>query len=203
VLLGDILGDWREEVVWRTLDNSALRIYTTTTPATNRIPTLLQDPQYRLALAWQNVGYNQPPWPSFYLGPGMDPPPPPNIVTKPSAETLLLSLLAHKSGPLDKRVWTVRVINAGPRIAENVEINAVKLTQIHGDACTPVVLPKASAYPPAFPIVIGDADQIGTATGNVTIDFSGCSNTALFSVNMAVSANGGPAIPLIALAEHP
>ncbi|MEY4489398.1 MAG: hypothetical protein RIQ79_1906, partial [Verrucomicrobiota bacterium] len=62
-LSGDILGDWREEVVMRTSDNTALRIYTTTIPATNRLYTLMHDPQYREAIAWQNTGYNQPPHP--------------------------------------------------------------------------------------------------------------------------------------------
>ncbi|HSI09262.1 MAG: rhamnogalacturonan lyase [Rariglobus sp.] len=65
VLSGDILGDWREEVVWRTDDSSALRIYVTTIPTKYRLTTLLHDRQYRFALAWQNVGYNQPPHPSF------------------------------------------------------------------------------------------------------------------------------------------
>ncbi|MDQ8184031.1 rhamnogalacturonan lyase [Pelagicoccus sp. SDUM812002] len=67
-LSGDVWGDWREEVIWRTRDSSELRIYTTTTPTKHRMPTLLHDPQYRVALAWQNVAYNQPPHPSFYLG---------------------------------------------------------------------------------------------------------------------------------------
>lgn len=69
---GDILGDWREEVVFKTEDDQALRIYTPTTTTEYGIYTLLQDPQYRLALTWQNVGYNQPPHTSFFLGDGMD-----------------------------------------------------------------------------------------------------------------------------------
>ncbi|MGB3801752.1 MAG: rhamnogalacturonan lyase, partial [Lewinella sp.] len=80
-LSGDILGDWREEVIWRTSDNQSLRIYSTTIPTDYGFYTLLQDPQYRLALTWQNVGYNQPPHPSFYLGGGMDEPAKPNIAT--------------------------------------------------------------------------------------------------------------------------
>jgi rhamnogalacturonan endolyase len=40
----------------------------------------MHDPQYRLSIAWQNVGYNQPPHPGFYLGDGMKPPPRANIV---------------------------------------------------------------------------------------------------------------------------
>jgi rhamnogalacturonan endolyase len=80
-LSGDILGDWREEVIWRTADNTELRIYTTTIPATTRLYTLMHNRQYREAIAWQNVGYNQPPHPSFYLGAGMVQQPPPNITT--------------------------------------------------------------------------------------------------------------------------
>ena len=79
-LTGDILGDWREEVIWRAADNLSLRIYSTTIPAANRLYTLMHDPQYRESIAWQNVGYNQPPHPSFFLGDGMAAPPVPNIV---------------------------------------------------------------------------------------------------------------------------
>jgi rhamnogalacturonan endolyase len=67
-LAADILGDWREEVIWRTDDNTSLRIYTTTIPAASRLSTLMHDRQYRLAVAWQNVGYNQPPHPGFFIG---------------------------------------------------------------------------------------------------------------------------------------
>jgi rhamnogalacturonan endolyase len=78
-LSADILGDWREEVIWRRSDNSSLMIFTTTAPANNRLVTLMHDTQYREAIAWQNVGYNQPPHPSFFLGTGMVDPPRPKI----------------------------------------------------------------------------------------------------------------------------
>jgi len=81
VLCADIFGDWREEVIWRTVDNKELRIYTTTIPTNHRIYTLMHDPQYRLSVVWQNVGYNQPTQPGFYLGEGMNTPPKPNITT--------------------------------------------------------------------------------------------------------------------------
>ncbi|MFD2036475.1 rhamnogalacturonan lyase [Belliella marina] len=71
-LTADLLGDWREEVIWRTEDNTELRIYTTIIPAQYRIITLMHDPMYRLAVAWQNVAYNQPPHPSFFIGEGME-----------------------------------------------------------------------------------------------------------------------------------
>lgn len=67
-LQADIVGDWREEVVWRSADNRELRIYTTPWPTTHRFVTLMQDPVYRAGVAWQNTAYNQPPHVSFYLG---------------------------------------------------------------------------------------------------------------------------------------
>jgi len=84
-LCADILGDWREEVVARTADGKELRIFTTTMPTDHRIYTLMHDPIYRLSVAWQNVGYNQPAHPGFYLGDGMATPPRPNISTAPAA----------------------------------------------------------------------------------------------------------------------
>ena len=81
-LSGDLFGDWREEVVWRTSDSSALRIYATPASTDRRIPTLMHDLQYRVAIAWQNTAYNQPPHPSFFIGDGMAAPPQPNIYVR-------------------------------------------------------------------------------------------------------------------------
>ena len=78
-IMGDFIGDWREELLMATRDGQALRLYTTTIPTQHRIYTLMHDPQYRLAIAWQNVVYNKPPHPGFFLGDGMAPPPRPNI----------------------------------------------------------------------------------------------------------------------------
>ena len=74
VLSADLFGDWREEVVWRSRDNDALLVFSTTVPTPYRLTTLMHDPQYRSQVAGQNAGYNQPPHPSFYLGDGMKPP---------------------------------------------------------------------------------------------------------------------------------
>lgn len=67
-LSADILGDWREEVVVRTHDSSELRIYTTTIPTSFRFHTFMEDIPYRISVATENVGYNQPPEPGFYFG---------------------------------------------------------------------------------------------------------------------------------------
>ncbi len=78
-LQADLYGDWREEVVLRSSDNNELRIYTTTDMTDYRLRTLMHDPVYRLSVAWQNAGYNQPPHPGFHLGVDMKQPPVPDI----------------------------------------------------------------------------------------------------------------------------
>ena len=79
-LTADLLGDWREEVIYRSYDNTRLLLFTTVIPTSTRIYTLMHDPQYRVAVAWQNSAYNQPPHPGFYLGTDMSKAPQPNIV---------------------------------------------------------------------------------------------------------------------------
>lgn len=76
-LSGDLIGDFREEVVFRC--GNSVRIYSTPEPTAHRIYTLMHDPQYRAAISWQNVEYNQPPHPSFHIGEGMAEPPVPDI----------------------------------------------------------------------------------------------------------------------------
>ncbi|WP_223934505.1 rhamnogalacturonan lyase [Arthrobacter sp. StoSoilB5] len=70
----DILGDWREEIAWPSTDSTELRIYTTTAPTEVRLRTLMHDTAYRTSVARENVAYNQPPHPSFYIGEGMQTP---------------------------------------------------------------------------------------------------------------------------------
>lgn len=67
-LSADILGDWREELIVRAADGKSVRIYTTPYDTDYRITTLMHDAQYRNQVAGQNIAYNQPPHPSFYLG---------------------------------------------------------------------------------------------------------------------------------------
>ncbi len=68
-LAADIIGDWREEVIARTPDSEELRIFISPIPTDYRINCLMEDIPYRLSTAAQNVGYNQPSEPGFYLGP--------------------------------------------------------------------------------------------------------------------------------------
>ena len=63
---GDIIGDWREEIVVRCGTN--LRVYTSGIWTGYSLPTLWNDHQYRQAMVWQMMAYNQPPHLSYFLG---------------------------------------------------------------------------------------------------------------------------------------
>lgn len=132
-LSGDILGDWREEVIWRTADNKSLRIYTTTDTTEYGLYTLMQDPQYRLAIAWQNVGYNQPPHPSFFIGVGMDEPAVPSIkiiepdvdasieITNPSeGDTIALGTTLHTTLHMVGVSTTTVYLNNGETVIDTI-----------------------------------------------------------------------------------
>ena|GEM_PF-1077587 len=75
---GDIIGDWREEVVFENSDHNALLIYTTPMPSETRLYTLPHNPEYRACFTVK--GYLQSNMVDYYLGNGMTTPPPPNIV---------------------------------------------------------------------------------------------------------------------------
>ena len=70
-LQGDILGDWREEVLLRSTDNEHIYLFMTPYSTEYRFNSFLQDIPYRLGLAVENVGYNQPTQPGFFFGEGM------------------------------------------------------------------------------------------------------------------------------------
>lgn len=66
IMIADLFGDWREEVV--TALPGELRIYHTDIPAKDRKVTLMQDPIYRSYVLQRSQGYPQAPVPSYYLG---------------------------------------------------------------------------------------------------------------------------------------
>lgn len=71
-LVADIFGDWREELLLRTVDSTAIRIYLSTEVTDRKLYTLMHDPQYRVEVARQQTAYNQPAYPSFYLASDID-----------------------------------------------------------------------------------------------------------------------------------
>ncbi|MBQ9109802.1 MAG: RICIN domain-containing protein [Oscillospiraceae bacterium] len=79
-LTADLFGDWREEVVLHA-DGNKIRIFGTTFETETRLDTLMHDDQYRCGVATENVGYNQAPNTSFFLGTGYDLPAAASIYT--------------------------------------------------------------------------------------------------------------------------
>jgi hypothetical protein len=75
--LGDILGDWREEIVVVNEDYTELVIFTTNQPSDIRLYTLPHNPAYRNAMTLH--GYMQSHEVDYFLGYNMDTPPQPNI----------------------------------------------------------------------------------------------------------------------------
>ncbi|MDQ0062750.1 rhamnogalacturonan lyase [Paenibacillus harenae] len=71
-LVADIFGDWREEMLVRTTDSSAIRIYLSTEVTDRKLYTLMHDAQYRAEVARQNTAYNQPAYTSFYFAADTD-----------------------------------------------------------------------------------------------------------------------------------
>jgi hypothetical protein len=118
------------------------------------------------------------------------------IVITPSAQvvtaffvpgpTSLGGNILTKSGPQNARVWPINVANSGPGVALGTQISTFTLTQTFGAACTPQILTPQ-------PVLVGDLPPAGSATVNLTIDFSSCAATSRFTAQAAFSANGGAA----------
>ena len=70
-LAGDLLGDWREEVLMARTDGRALRLFLSPEKTDYRFWTFLEDPVYRHSVAHQNGCYNQPTQAGFYFGPDL------------------------------------------------------------------------------------------------------------------------------------
>ncbi|MBQ4466257.1 MAG: RICIN domain-containing protein [Oscillospiraceae bacterium] len=83
-LTADILGDWREEMIFRKSDGG-LRVFETTFATEYPIYSLMHNPQYRVQVAAQNNGYNQPPHTDYFLGTGYALPTAPTVFDYTSA----------------------------------------------------------------------------------------------------------------------
>lgn len=67
-LTADLFGDWREEVIfWSLNDSCTINIYSSAYETEYRVPTLMHNHLYRMGVAWENVAYNQPPHLGYYL----------------------------------------------------------------------------------------------------------------------------------------
>jgi streptogramin lyase len=134
------------------------------------------------------VGASGSPGTVFTSGPPLDGPLDLLIVANSCEGVLpkLSALISSKVGIQDARKWTIALTNKSYCPAEKAQIDGLKLTQTYGVACTPVI-----TSPIAFPLAVGDIAASGKASGDVTINFSGCASTARFTAKITYSANDG------------
>lgn len=70
---GDLLGDWREEVIYPDSTRTKnLKIFSTWYPTEYQYPWLMTDHIYQMSALNQNVGYNMPTQLGYYLGSDKD-----------------------------------------------------------------------------------------------------------------------------------
>jgi hypothetical protein len=109
---------------------------------------------------------------------------PQSVVANFTAIPIVHGALTGKSGPANARVWSFKFTNSGLAEGNGVTITVFKLTQTAGTACTPVV-----STP--IPEVVGNVAPNATITGNVVINFSSCTTSAVFTATTTHSVTGG------------
>lgn len=152
-LIADMLGDWREEVLWRSTNSWEIRIYTTTIPATNRFWTFMHDRQYRAAVTWQQSSYNQPTDTSFFVGAGMAPQPNAGIITH-----------LDTTGPV---ITTPGDISADATDASGASIDfaASALDDVSGVVAVTSSIPSGTTFPiGTTPVTLTAEDEYGNST---------------------------------------
>lgn len=166
-LVADLWGDWREEIIMPISDSNScdthLRIFTSIVPTEYRLTTLMHDCQYREAIAWQNVGYNQPPHTSYYIGSAA-------LATDDNGNKL--NYLAPAT-PYTKVVYSIDPVSVtGMKLSQNtLQLEKTKSTAIQA-IITPVDATKKSitwtSSNPAVATVI-NGNVTGISEGKATI----------------------------------
>ncbi len=129
-LTADILGDWREETIYPTVDGNYLRIYVTGEPTSYRLPTLMHDPLYRNQVATQQVCYNQPTHTGYYIGYDMTDVPVPQMYTVVDGKEV-------RNPDLEKKSWSADTLKTQQKQelvigSSNARVNgkAVKIADV-------------------------------------------------------------------------
>ncbi|MFI1745018.1 T9SS type A sorting domain-containing protein [Thalassobellus sediminis] len=143
-LIADIIGDWREEIIWRASNNTYLVIMSSKDMPTERIFTLMHDPVYRTSIAWQNVAYNQPAHTGFFLGTDMPVPAAPNIylaneTLSVDAKEINSSKIKLYPNPTSGKVYisganngTINVYNSIGKLLLQKQANNIKSVDLKG-----------------------------------------------------------------------
>ena len=185
---GDILGDWREEVILHD-GASKLYIYTTTIPTEHRMYTLAHDPIYRLGMSWQNTAYNQPPHLGFWLYGNKDKFPTPDITLVGDHTPKPAAIIKQGAGSSSQTIalgdsivpFTFAIQNADGATVENLPAGVTAKWNAQTNSLyfsgTPTV---SGEYTYTITTKGGDA-EFGEATrsGKFTIDDSNAKTTSL------------------------
>ncbi|GGK77687.1 hypothetical protein GCM10011405_26850 [Rufibacter glacialis] len=175
-LTGDLLGDWREEMIFRTSDNTQLILFTTTIPTQHRIPTLMHDPQYRTAVAWQNSGYNQPPHPSFYLGTDMEAPTMANIKVTDMVAPEVSSITREAAAPQVSNATSVTYRVDFSEEVLGVDVSDFTLTST--ETAAGVIESVSAGSGSSFVVTVGNITGDGTLRLNVNSSNTGITDEA-------------------------
>lgn len=160
-LQADILGDWREELILWDGDNSSdLLIFTTTITSSYRVPCLMQDHNYRLAIAWQNVGYNQPPHLGYYLPDRMSTTP---VITVTEGDASQSVELGYPIMPIAGKFAKATAMTA-KGLPEGVEFSVDEANQTFAISGTPTA---AGVYKYTLKAT-SNVDE-GTLSGTITV----------------------------------
>ena len=180
---GDILGDWREELLCVASDNSELRVYSvrsadsakTSNGTGFRIPTLMHNPQYRCQATTK--GYVQASYVDYYLGTGMTPPPPAPMVDAD---------LVWRGGA-GTTTWDNGISSSWTENGTNASFTAGKAVRfdIGADATTPVALvgtlspkdltvytPKDQTFDGTLGSLVGTMKLVKAGKGTLTLSGS-------------------------------
>lgn len=91
--------------------------------------------------------------------------------------------LTGESGPKHARVWTFTAKNGDAGPAYNTVLTGIRFEPLEDRSCTPTVTSGS------FPISLGDIATGGSASTQVTIDFSGCPRFTRFEVTVPWSSS--------------
>lgn len=178
-LSGDIIGDWREEVILH--DGANLYIYTTTIESKYRMYTLMHDAVYRCAIAWQNTAYNQPPHLGIYIGDGLNDIKQPDIYTAgkeaaPAVATLTFEGKLNQELLPGESVMPITFTFGGTATGVDVpELPEGLTAKVDGNSVVISGKPSAEA---SFTVKTKGGDNVVEHTVNISLAPEGLKNVA-------------------------
>ncbi|MGM8362397.1 Ig-like domain-containing protein [Flavobacterium sp. ARAG 55.4] len=156
-LVADILGDWREELVFVKSDNSAFVLFSSWIPTEHKVYALMHDPAYRMQVATQNIGYNQPANLSYYL-PNGSPKPDIRIIDNMPPAVFAVNRPATANALTNATTVTYNVTFS--KNVTGVDYNAFTLTATGNTAGT--ISSVISESPISYQVTVSDISGDGT-----------------------------------------